>query len=201
MQRFPNHAFAWNGRGLAAFNLENFDEALNSFEHATADQPVNGFFYESIAWTLMCRGEYSKAAESAKTASLMYNREGEASLYPLLIAYFSYLEIGDIDNAQKTLKYAQQNIRARDWPLPVLQYISGTISKEELIGSVTNTAEETEAHTYIGLVLRLHGETAAAAKHLAWVRDRGDPRVFEHTLARSIDLASGMASIGQLVAP
>ena len=53
---YPRHAFAWNGRGLAAFNMEDFDTALNSFKQATAEQPINGFFYESLAWVQMCRG-------------------------------------------------------------------------------------------------------------------------------------------------
>jgi tetratricopeptide (TPR) repeat protein len=197
VRRFPDHAFAWNGRGLAAFNMENFDAALVSFERATADQPVNGFFYESIAWTQMCRGEFDDAAESAKTASLMYNREGQMSLYPLLIAYFAYRETGDAANAARTLRYAEGNVRSRAWPLPVLQYVSGRIGPNELIGSVTNTAEETEAHTYIGLVLRQSGDHREAARHLDWVRHRGDPRVFEYTLARSLGEPAGMARAGQ----
>ncbi len=199
VRRFPDHAFAWNGRGLAAFNLENFDVALDSFEKATADEPINGFFYESIAWTHMCRGDFTDAAKAAKTASLMYNREGQVSLYPLLIAYFSYLELGDRANAERAIQYAQGNVRSPAWPLPVLQYVAGRITADELIGHVTTTAEETEAHTYIGLVLRLRGEGGPADRHLDWVRHRGDPRVFEYTLARTLDKGDQGPGIAGLV--
>ena len=193
VQSHPQNVFAWNQRGLAAFNLENFDEALNSFERATADQPVNGFFYESLAWTRMCRGEFPQAAEAAKRATLMYNREGRSSSYPLLIAYFSYLEAGDLSNAKRSLRYAIKNHTPNQWPAPVLGYVNGEIDAAALISFVTNHAEETEAHTYIGLKLRSEGNEDQALKHLAWVSRMGDPSVFEYTVARALKMQSSVA--------
>jgi tetratricopeptide (TPR) repeat protein len=195
VQRYPQHAFAWNGRGLAAFNLEDFDAALSSFQRATADQPVNGFFYESLAWTQMCRGEFADAAESAKKATLMYGRKGETSAYPLLIAYFSYHESGDAKNALRTLQYANKNKPVNQWPAPVIDYLSEKIDESDLISYVTNSAEETEAHTYIGLYLRLLGETDEASQHLKWVSRNGDPQVFEYTLARALNLQNNVAAV------
>jgi len=197
VQRYPQHAFAWNGRGLAAFNLEDFDTALTSFQMAIADQPVNGFFYESLAWTQMCRGEFIDAAESAKKASLMYSRKGETSTYPLLIAYFSYHESGDAKNALRTLQYANKNKPVNQWPAPVIDYLSEKIGEADLISFVTNTAEETEAHTYIGLYLRLLGETDAADQHLQWVSKNGNSQVFEYTLARALNLQNNVASVAR----
>ncbi|MBT4757684.1 MAG: hypothetical protein HOO08_04750, partial [Opitutae bacterium] len=194
VQHYPQHAFAWNGRGLAAFNLEDFDTALTSFKMATVDQPVNGFFYESLAWTQMCRGEFVDAAESAKKASLMYTRKGETSAYPLLIAYFSYHESGDAQNALRTLAYANRNKPVNQWPAPVIDYLSEKIGEADLISFVTNPAEETEAHTYIGLYLRLLGETDAADQHLQWVSQNGNSQVFEYTLARALNLQNNVAS-------
>jgi len=194
VQHYPQHAFAWNGRGLAAFNLEDFDTALTSFQMAIVDQPVNGFFYESLAWTQICRGEFVDAAESAKKASLMYSRKGETSAYPLLIAYFSYHESGDAQNALRTLAYANKNKPVNQWPAPVIDYLSEKIGEADLISFVTNPAEETEAHTYIGLYLRLLGETDAADQHLQWVSQNGNAQVFEYTLARALNLQNNVAS-------
>ena len=146
-RQYPQHAIAWNGRGLAAFNLGNFDEALASFQMATTDQPINGFFYESLAWTQMCRGEFQEAARYAKKAALMYDRNGETSLYPLLIAYFSYHESGDADNAMRVLKYANRNKSLNQWPGPIIDYLNEEIDEKTLISFITNYAEETEAHT------------------------------------------------------
>ena len=194
VEAYPEHLFAWNRRGLAALNLEDFDEALYSFEQAIEPQPVNGFFYESLAWTHLCRGELKQAAEVARTAALMYNREGQNTLYPLLVAYFAYLQTGDNANADRTLAYAHKN-RTHAWPTPVIDYLANRIDSKDLLSFVTESAEETEAHTYIGLKLRAMGELEAAARHLNWVARAGDSRVFEYTLARSIHLESPVAQL------
>ena len=183
---YPSHAFAWNGRGLAAFNMEDFDTAISSFKQATTEQPINGFFYESLAWAQMCRGEFLGAATAAKIATLMYNKKGESSAYPLLIAYFAYLEADDQRNAQASLDYALRNKPLNVWPSPVIDYLAGSSTTSELIGYVQNSAQETEAHTYIGLKLRTEGDEDAAKKHLEWVARNGDKRVFEYTLARAL---------------
>ncbi|TVP78648.1 MAG: tetratricopeptide repeat protein [Puniceicoccaceae bacterium] len=197
VQQHPRHAFAWNGRGLAAFNMENFDEALHSFEQSTAEQPMNGFFYESLAWTLMCRGDFQEAAQSAKQATLMYQKNRESSTYPLLIAYFSYLETQDLGNAQTTLRYAGQNKPLNQWPSPVIDYLQGKLTEAELISHVRDTTQETEAHTYIALHLRSQGEVERSKRHMAWVAQNGDPRVFEFTLARAFNLQEGVALLSR----
>ena len=194
VRSYPAHAFAWNGRGLAAFNMEDFDEALSSFKRATADQPIDGFFYESLAWTHLCRGDYSEAASSAKQATLMYHQNGETAAYPLLIAYFSQLEADNQDGAKRTLKYAQNNKPANAaWPTPVFAYLMGQIDADDLISHVTDTAQETEAHTYIGLHLRSQGQADEAQPHLNWAATKGDERVFEHTLARTLQAPEKVA--------
>lgn len=184
--KYPHHAFAWNGRGLAAFNMEDFDTAMSSFKQATTEQPINGFFYESLAWAQMCRGEFLGAATAAKIATLMYNKKGESSAYPLLIAYFAYLEADDQRNAQASLDYALRNKPLNVWPSPVIDYLAGSSTVSELIGYVQNSAQETEAHTYIGLKFRAEGDEDVAKKHLEWVARNGDKRVFEYTLARTL---------------
>ena len=163
--------------------MEDFDTAISSFKQATTEQPINGFFYESLAWAQMCRGEFLGAATAAKIATLMYNKKGESSAYPLLIAYFSYLEADDQRNAQASLNYALRNKPLNVWPSPVIDYLAGSSTASELIGYVQNSTQETEAHTYIGLKFRAEGDEDASKKHLEWVARNGDKRVFEYTLA------------------
>ena len=193
-ERLPENAFAWNGRGLAAFNLERFDDALDSFRYASAMIP-NGYHFESLAWTYMCRGEFNEAAQSAKRANLLYTREGEQTLYPLLLAYFAYLEGDEVENARRTLDYTLANLPRTGWPLPVLSLIIGKSNAAELISHVRNAAQETEAHTYLGLYWRAKGEHETAQKHLDWVREKGDSSVFEYILARALPQSPSLAAL------
>lgn len=179
----PQNALAWNERGLVAFQMKNFEEALSSFQAATAWSPVNGFFHESLAWVRMCRGEYSQAVESAKIATLIYHKNRKYSIYPLLIAYFSYAESGDSYNAKKTLDYALRNKTFKGWPTSVVDFLAGRIDKKQLISQVTNLTQETQAQTYIGLHHRINKDLEAAHKHLDWVARKGDRKLFEYTLS------------------
>jgi hypothetical protein len=127
----------------------------------------------------------------------MYGRKGENSVYPLLIAYFAYLESGDLENAQRTLAYAEKNRPLNKWPSPVIDYLGGKIPQNDLISFVMDTAQETEAHTYIGLKLRIENQLTASAQHLDWVSNHGDTRVFEYTLARAFNLRNSVAVLAQ----
>lgn len=186
-QQYPKNVDAWSGRGLAAFNLGDFDEALHSFQRSIENKPMNAFLYESIAWIQMCRREFQKAAQSAKQATLLYNQTGNTNLYPLLIAYFSYHESGDSENALRALRYASKNkLQDNEWPSPVIDYLNKKINQDGLISHVSSRTEETEAHTYIGLYLRLLGKTEKANRHFHWVEKKGDTQVFEHMLAKTL---------------
>ncbi len=188
----PDNAFAWNGRGLAAFNMKDFEEALKSFQQAITEKPTDCFF-EALAWTLICRSEYDQAAEVAKKASLMYSQSGEKTVYPLLVAYFSYLEINDIKNASRTLDYMLSNTSNHEWPRPIIEYLSERIDATEMISFVKNPSQETEAHTYIGMKLRNEGKLDDSKRHLEWVSRKGDSRLFEYTLACTLHLQSNLA--------
>lgn len=182
----PQHAMAWNGRGLAAFNLERMDEAIASFESSVADQPVNGFFYESLAWAQMCANNAASAIQSAKESLLMYSQTDASSIYPTLIIYFCSLELNDLKNAQRALRYAVKNHQPKQWPAPVIYYLNDSIDSCELLSCVLNSAEETEAHVYIGLRLLHENEPEQARLHLQWAAEYGDAAVFEYSLARSL---------------
>ena len=58
-----------------------------------------------------------------------------------------------------------------------------------------NAAEETEAHTYIGLKLRGEQKFTAANAHFEWVSQHGESAVFEYTLARAMNVRRSMAEL------
>ena len=181
----PKHVMAWNGRGLAAFNLERMDEAVASFERSVEDQPVNGFFYESLAWAQMCANKPSSAIQSAKESLLMYSQTDASSIYPTLIIYFCSLQLDEVQNAQRALRYAVKNYDPKQWPAPVIDYLNDKIDRADLLSYVVNSAEETEAHVYIGLKMLHLNKHDQGRRHLLWAAEHGDAAVFEHGLAKS----------------
>ena len=65
----------------------------------------------------------------------------------------------------------------------------------EAIPAYQAISEETEAHVYIGLYMRLLGKVDMAKCHLNWVRHYGNKKVFEYTLARALKPQTKLVSI------
>ena len=107
----------------------------------------------------------------------MYSREGETSLYPVLIAYLASF-VRDMENASRALEYARKTVVT---PGPALSdYYAGSMTAAEMISCVTNRAEETEAHIlYWPEIAFARGRGCRIPPFgLGW--PTGDPRVFEY---------------------
>ena len=85
--------------------------------------------------------------------------------------------------AQKALEDAEKNCDTSVWPYPVIRCLRGEISSDELLRAADNTGKKTEARAYIGMDLLLKGRSAEAREHFAWVKEYGNHRFFEHSLA------------------
>jgi tetratricopeptide (TPR) repeat protein len=179
----PNHAVIWNRHGLVALRLQDYANATKSFEKAVRDHPVNGGYYESLSWSLLAQGKFAQASEQARTAILMYHRENRFSLYPFFIRYIAEHAQKQSDQAQISLNYAKRNLRDRAWPLPILEYLSKQLERNQLLASVSDLREETEAHLIIGLNEYFAGNIELAGMHLTWVASAGDPNASGQVLA------------------
>lgn len=172
------------GLGSSALFLNQTDLALSYFNKALDLKPDNARIYHAIAVSQICNSDYLNAAESAKMASLMYNKKGLEAPYSLIIAYFSYAQMNDRENMQQVLSYSKKLDFSPEWPLPIIEYMKGEIEASELISIVQSDKEEIEAHTYIGLQLQLDGEFQASKKHLNWVQKSNRNDIIETLIAK-----------------
>jgi len=182
----PSDHYSLKGIGNAALFLDQADIALSYYKRALVFKPFDAQLYEEIAVSQMCTNDYLNAAESAKMASLMYNKKGIEAPYSLILAYFSYAQINDKDNMQEVLSYGKKFNFKQRWPTPVVQYINGEINASELISLVQSEKEEIEAHTYIGLKLRLNEQFDESEIHLSWAKDSGRNDILETLIAKHI---------------
>ncbi len=181
----PHNAFIWNRHGLAAMRLQDYSTAVRSLSEAVRDYPINGSYYESLAWALLARGDYSGASERSRTAILMYQRENTFSLYPFFIRFIAEQAQDQSEQAALSLRYAKRNLRDRAWPLPLLEYLSEQLSPNQLLASVSNLREETEAHLIIGLREYFIGDSEQGRKHLKWAAGAGDPKASGQAVAHA----------------
>lgn len=174
------------GLGNSALFLGQTDLALTHFKKALNLKPDNGKVYHAIAVSQICKNDYLNAAESAKMASLMFNKQGIEAPYSLILAYFSYAQIDDKENMQQVLTYSKNLNVADRWPSSIIQFIKGDIKTSALISRVQSEKEEIEAHTYIGLKLKYEEQFQASEMHLNWVENFEKTDVLESLIAKHI---------------
>ena len=172
------------GLGSSALFLNQTDLALSYFIKALDLKPDNARIYHAIAVSQICNSDYANAAESAKIASLMYNKKGFEAPYSLIIAYFSYAQINDSNNMQQLLSYMKKSNFSPTWPSPVIDFIEDKIKASDLITMVRSLKEEIEAHTYIGLKFKFDKDYRASLRHLNWVAKKDDGNVLETLVAK-----------------
>jgi tetratricopeptide (TPR) repeat protein len=188
----PHSASIWNRHGLTAMRLQDYGTAVRSLSEAVRDHPINGAYYESLAWALLAGGDFAGASEQSRTAILMFQRENRFSLYPFFIRYFAEHAQAQPEQAALSLRYAKRNLRDRTWPLPVLEYLSDQLPKNQLLASVSSLREETEAHLIIGLREYFIGDAEQGRQHLSWAAGVGDPRASGQAIAHAFRFNGGM---------
>jgi tetratricopeptide (TPR) repeat protein len=186
--KFPNDAYVIESLGDIAFHSSQFDQALEFYAKAQQIVPKKASLYNAQAKTYLCLGDALTASKNAKMALLLNNKKGEIAPFSLILAYFSIAEVAEPIEQNNALRYIERlNLKKEiAWPYPILSFIKGTLKSNELLSYVESEEQEIQAHTYIGLKLRLEGLESAAKKHLEWVKRVNDIQLFETIYAKSI---------------
>tara|TARA_B100001093_G_scaffold274293_1_gene262222 strand:- start:824 stop:1684 length:861 start_codon:yes stop_codon:yes gene_type:complete len=186
--KFPNDAYVLESLGDIAFHSSQFDQALEFFAKALQIVPEKASLYDAQAKTYLCLDDAQMASENAKMALLLNNNKGEMAPFSLILAYFSIADMAEPIEQNNALRYIERlNLKKETaWPYPILSFIKGSLKSSELLSHVESEEQEIQAHTYIGLKLRLEGLESLAEKHLAWVKRVNKIQLFETIYAKSI---------------
>lgn len=165
--------------------LGRYEDAINSFTKFLELKPDGPDALTNRAWLYLYLGGHGReAAADARRFLAVHGWRESASPYNALVAHFGYREAGMDEEARAVLAEAAKRLAGTPgWPAPVLAYLRGETSAEELLRAAADNDKRTEAHAYLGLDLLLKGEREAARAHFEWVRDYGNKRFFEYPLA------------------
>lgn len=85
--------------------------------------------------------------------------------------------------AQKTVREAAAKCKDGSWPRPLLTYLEGKTSKEEILKSARGLEQKTQAHCVIGLMESAEGKNAESIKEFEWIEKNGDITLDEFVIA------------------
>lgn len=183
VERNPDDYDALSLRGVTHYNLGQFDRAEADFQAAVESDPKEAFYFEALAWALLCQGRADEAGKAALRANLLYKQFSGDPAFSLILAYLGFRMDNNLAEARKILRFASEQLDPISWPFPVIAFFNGNIDENGLIVEVSTHEQETEARTYIALQLIWDNRPQQARPHLEWVQRRGTPEVFEYALA------------------
>jgi tetratricopeptide (TPR) repeat protein len=161
-----------------------FETAVDSFTVLLELRPGLPEGLQSRAWNaLYAGGRGAMVAADATRFLEVVAWKHQTAPFMAIVASFGYRQAGQVAGAEAILDEAIARGKAEVWPSPVIRYLRGRQSLEDLLAEADTTDRRTEARAYIGLDLLLKGRGAEAREHLQWVRDYGNRRFLEYVLA------------------
>ena len=180
----PAYASARYHLSNAYNRLGRYEAAIESWGKLIELQPRNAEAYNSRAWNLMyAGGRGEQAAADARKFLDLAGWRADGAHFMVLIAHIGYRQAGRDAEAREVLDAAAKKSDTATWAYPIIKFMRGELSGEELLNLAQDNGQKTEAHVYIGLDDLLKGDRDAARKHFAWAKEHGNKRYLEYPLA------------------
>ena len=101
----------------------------------------------------------------------------------MILGHFAALRGGRNDQAKSFLDDAAARCDKYVWPYPVVEYLRGESKQAKLLAAATDNDKMTEVRCFLGLDLIQKKEKDSALAHFRWVKEHGNPRSVEYTIA------------------
>ena len=194
----PQDAWAYYNRARLQAQLGRYEAAAADYRQALAHNPQNADALFGLGTAQYLSGRYAEAIDSLgkalaapSDAMLTLGAPGaiaDASAearYRLIWRYLARRRAGQDGTAE--LRQADAANQGRGWPAPVVDYLLGSISAEQLLASAATQADSAsrscEAEAYIGEAQLLGQQREAALKQLRQAHDHCPHGFVEYALA------------------
>lgn len=180
----PQYTEAYYNRANAYMDFGQREKAAQDYSETIVlnASHAEAFYNRGLAYALLRRGE--AAADARSYLELRGWKDGRA-LYIVLIGYLGYRYGRQDADARKLLEEAKTKCETSVWPYPIIPYLLGEDSAQELLKAATDNDKRTEARAYIGIELSLSGKRDEALTHLKWVKENGNQGFIESLLANN----------------
>jgi len=179
----PTYAAPLYNRADLLRQKEDYDRSLADTAAALKLDPklIQAHFLRGV---LLLQTRRPGAAAGFQQVIDLGGYRGERAAHAVLLAYQSARLAGDVVAAQRILTDSAGKLDKDVWPAPVVYFLRGDLSESRLLSLATgDISRQTLARCHLGIHHALAGDTSKAGVHFTWVRENGDPSLYEHPLA------------------
>lgn len=173
---------AYNGRANACAGKQEYDKAISDYDEALRLDPKYAQAVFNRADAYRFQREYAKAIDGFQQTIDMQGWSGDRAPYAVIMGSLTAREAQDEPRSKQFLTDSAGKLRP-EWPEPIVRYLDQRFDEAALEKLAVDDEKRTEFHAYVGLDLMLRGQTAAARRHLEWVRDHGNRTFTEYPQA------------------
>lgn len=145
----PEFVAAYNNRGSVYITLEQHDKGLPDLNKAVELNPKNANSYYNRA---MIHTFLAKPAEVISDAHAYLDVEGckdPRGQAMIIVALFAFRELGKFEDGKNFLTNTSAQCKSDVWPYPVLRYLKGEITAEDMQTQARNEQQKADAQTFI----------------------------------------------------
>lgn len=173
-------------RAMEYDELGQHQKALEDYTSAISLDPdcLNAYYPRTL--TYLCLEQPQKCLQDVDQVLKMTYDPDFHRTYVLMYASFAHKMMGNKAAAKKAVDEAMKRTVKEFWPAPIVQYLHGDISADQLLKQAQGEQRGTEARAFLGVDQALSGQTQAAIENLKWVKANGDGHFYEYPIALSI---------------
>jgi tetratricopeptide (TPR) repeat protein len=179
----PDNIYGQASIGTVYYRMGNLKKSVVEYTKAIKINPsFPDSYYNRFMANYRLGKEEELTADAERYLSLKEWR-GHLSIYLSLVRIIRDRKQSGEDAARARLAEALEKCESKLWPYPILRYLRGDFSAENLFQQDNDHDHLTESRAYVGLYLSAAGQSDAALPHLRWVRESGNKELVEYALA------------------
>jgi tetratricopeptide (TPR) repeat protein len=177
----PTYVFPFNNRGNAWRDKKDYDRAIRDYDEAIRLNPKYALAHLNLSVTQMLTRRPEAVAGFQRVLDLE-GWKGKLSPYAVILGHLAARQMGDESAAKRFLKDSVGKLN-ESWPYPAVRFLRHEIDEPALLKLADNDDKRTEARCFLGLDCSLKDRKDEALANFRWVKEHGNPRFVEYTIA------------------
>lgn len=181
----PTMSSAYNNRAAIRVIQGDFTKSLDDFDQALKISPNDLEARNNRAAVYLTMGRTSDAVKDLQKALDSGIWDQPAAATTVIFCCVGLLKLHNLEAIKQLKEESDKSIKEKVWPHPIIQYLGGATTADELLALADNKSKQTEAECFIGMRLSSEGDDEKALEHFKVALNSEDKTLSEYNLAKA----------------